>query len=838
MKDKCLDTIFKLLNSAKNTESINSVMYLLTEVFTERIDDAIAIFNKIIERDDIKPQVYSTIGTGLLKQLKVLTELNPEFVDSIYKNYFGYICSDEEGLTTKEPNAKYKMLFDDYFIYQVTQDYLNVRELGGVKILIGCINFDNYKRYIKSSNPELKDETIEQALNRVTSLPFKLQENGVCFYEDMSDIWDKYSPGYDDLLDNLFKYIDTYIETNGAAEIIDLFKSKKMVGQIWLRFIDFMLKNKDKYLEELTDLAVKQTSLKFSLTLFKKMGIVLGEIVQYFNEEQKNYLEKELYELFDGKRKIIDFPPEAVQLRARRYIDLLGENLILPKTKTIYKKDEREGKEPHKIFSEESVKVEFKSCLVDYDTLRYGDLKNDVQIEFAKHLKTLKKFYYDNLNNKPEDAAIQNVISEIKDTVEIYDKQKESLTEPLRNDYYIDLSLVLTKICSNLLHLGEDDKMYIKFLFLEFLKVDINSIEDYSDADTLFYLNNPTPKSNIAQAIVLFLQSEKDQELYGRLLQLVKIQDSSLVLFDILSGLFPKGEVFKDTEDNWNLLTLLTENINENYKDYNELKTALYYYVLYAALFKPDKSKEIIERLECSGDQDVYFKNSIYNVLCYYFDHRYVTIDWIKERQEKLINTYNPQIYEKILHLIGTEIVYNKDIVKTILSNILKQENFLNSLEQNKECLNLFLNQLTYNDNNSAAIKEFLPDLSMIVKIVHTQESDEGKFEHLIKQIVELLVLIDSSESSDISIMFDILIDFLNKSNANQNNYDLYFCLDNIIDFLQKISENDKILIIKEDDNLLKKYAYIINKITLFSWNTKCMNFIWNLNVNNKLQTN
>lgn len=87
MKDKCLDTIFKLLNSAKNTESINSVMYLLTEVFTERIDDAIAIFNKIIERDDIKPQVYSTIGTGLLKQLKVLTELNPEFVDSIYKNY-------------------------------------------------------------------------------------------------------------------------------------------------------------------------------------------------------------------------------------------------------------------------------------------------------------------------------------------------------------------------------------------------------------------------------------------------------------------------------------------------------------------------------------------------------------------------------------------------------------------------------------------------------------------------------------------------------------------------------------------------------------------------------
>lgn len=105
MKDKCLDTIFKLLNSAKNTESINSVMYLLTEVFTERIDDAIAIFNKIIERDDIKPQVYSTIGTGLLKQLKVLTELNPEFVDSIYKNYFGYICSDEEGLTTKEPNA-------------------------------------------------------------------------------------------------------------------------------------------------------------------------------------------------------------------------------------------------------------------------------------------------------------------------------------------------------------------------------------------------------------------------------------------------------------------------------------------------------------------------------------------------------------------------------------------------------------------------------------------------------------------------------------------------------------------------------------------------------------
>lgn len=830
MKNKCLDTIFKLLNSAKSTESLNSVMFLLSDVFTERIDDAISIFDKIIESDEITSQIYSFIGTNMFHQFKDLLELRPEFIDSIYKNYFGYIRSNGNGIIIEEPNDKYKQLFDEYFIYHVTTNYLEVRKLEGIKVLIGCINFDNYKKHIKSSKSELKDERIEQALNRVTSLPFKFQKNGICFYEDMSDLWDNFSPGYDTLLDNLFKYIDKYIETNGDGEIIELFKSEKMVGQIWLRFIDFMLKNKDKYLEELTDLAVKQTSLKFSLTLFKKMGIVLGEIVQYFNEEQKRYLEKELYELFDGKRKIWHFSPEAVQLRTRRYIDLLGENLILPETKAIYQKDEREGKEPHKIFSEESVKVEFKSCSVDYDTFRYGDLKDDVQIEFAKHLKTLKKFYYDNLNNKPEDAAIQNVLSEIKDTVEIYDKQKESLTEPLKNDYYIDLSLVLTKICSNLLHVGEDDKNYIKFLFLELLKVDINSVEDYSDVDTLFYLNNPTPKSKIAQAIVLFLQSEKDQELYGCLLQLVKIQDSSLVLFDILSGLFPKGEVFKNTEENWNLLTLLTENIIENYKDYNELKTALYYYVLYAALFKPDKSKEIIERLECSGEPDVYFKNSIYNVLYYYFDHRYVAIDWIKERQEKLINTYNPQIYEKILHLIGTEMVYSKDIVKTILSNILIQENFLSSLEQNKECLKVFLNQLTYKDNNHNVIKEFLPVLSTLVKLVLKQETDEGNFRRLVNKIIELLILIEPCESSEILIMFEILIDFLNKSDVNPNNYDLYLRLNKVIDFLQKMSEKDKFSIIKNDDNLLIRYGEIINKITLFSWHTKCMNFIWNLN--------
>lgn len=830
MKDKCLDTIFKLLNSAKNTESLNSIMYLLPDVFTERIDDSIAIFDKITANNDIKPQVYSFIGSNLLKQFRVLTELRPKFADSIYKKYFGYIRSNKNGIIIEEPNDKYRQLFDEYFIYHVTANYLEVRKLEGIKVLIGCINFDNYKKHIKSSNSDLKDEKIEQALNRVTSLPFKFQENGVCFYEDMSDLWENFSPGYDTLLDNLFKYIDKYIETIGDGEIIELFKSEKMVGQIWLRFIDFMLKNKDKYLEELTDLAVKQTSLKFSLTLFKKIGIVLGEIVQYFNEEQKIYLEKELYELFDGKRKIIDFPPEAIQLRARRYIDLLGEKLILPETKAIYKKDEREGKEPHKIFTEDSVKIDFNSIPADYDTFRYGNLKNEVQIDFAKHLKTLKKFYYDNLNNKPEDTAIQNVLSEIKDTVEIYNKQKESLPEPLENDYYIDLSLVLTKICSNLLHVSEDDKNYIKFLFLELLKVDINSVEDFSDVDTIFYLNNPTPKSKIAQAIVLFLQSEKDQELYGCLLQLVKIRDSSLVLFDILSGLFPKGEVFKNTEDNWNLLTLLTENIVENYKDFSELKTALYYYILYAALFKPDKSKKIIERLERSGEPDVYFKNSIYDVLYYYFDPRYTTIDWIKERQEKFINTYNPHIYEKILHLIGTEMIYSKDIIKTILSNILKQEKILNSLDQNKECLNLFLNQLTYNDNNHNVIKEFLPFLSTLVKLVLKQETDEGNFRHFVNKIVELLILIEPSESSEIVIMFEILIDFLNNSDVNPNNYDLYLHLDKIIDFMQKMSEKDKFSIIKNDDNLLIKYGEIINKITLFSWHTKCMNFIWNLN--------
>lgn len=830
MKNKCLDTIFKLLSSVEDTESLNNVMCLLPKVFIERIDDSIEIFNMLIETDDIKPQMYSFIGTNLLKEIKILAECKPEFVDSIYKNYFGYIRSNENGIIIEEPNDKYKLLFNEYFIYKVTSDYLEVRKLEGIKVLIGCINFDNYKKHIKSSDPDLKDETIEQALNRVTSLPFKFKKNGICFYEDMSDIWDKFSPGYDTLFDNLFKYIDTYIETNGEEEIIELFKSEKMVGQIWLRFIDFMLKNKEKYLKELTDLAVKQTSLKFSLTLFKKIGIVLSEVIQYLNEEQKIYLEKELYELFENKRDILDFSPDSLQLRVRRYIDMLGENLILPETKAIYEKDKSEGKEPHKIFTEEAVKVEFKSCSVDYDTFRYGDLKDDVQISFAKHLKTLKKFYYENLNNKPESGTIQNVLSEIKDAVKIYDKQKESLPEPLKNDYYIDLSLVLTKICRNLLNVSEDDKKYIKSLFIEFLEVDKTSIQDFSDVDTVFYLNNPTPKSEIAQAIVLFLQGETDQELYELLTELVKIQNNSSVLFNILSGLFPKGEVFKNTEDNWQLLTLLTGNVVEHYQDYNELKTALYYYVLYAAIFEPDKSKEIIERLECSVDPDVYFKNSIYNVLYYYFYHRYVAIDWIKERQEKLVNTYNPEIYEKILHLIGTEMVYSKDIVKTILSNILIQENFLSSLEQNKECLNVFLNQLTFNDNNRNFIKEFLPDLSTIVKLVHKQESDVGNLGHLVNQILELLVFIEPGENSDISIMFEILIDFLNKSDVNPNNYDLYLRLDNIIDFLQKISEQDKFSVIKNDDNLLMQYGEIINKITLFSWNTKCMNFVWNLN--------
>lgn len=108
---------------------------------------------------------------------------------------------------------------------------------------------------------------------------------------------------------------------------------------------------------------------------------------------------------------IPDWQTDHVKLIARRYINLIGENLLLQSTRDIYLKDKSKGKEPHKALLEDTVKVDSESCISDYDTFRYGELEDSsIQKDFAKKIKQLREFYYNNLNNSPSNEAIKETI--------------------------------------------------------------------------------------------------------------------------------------------------------------------------------------------------------------------------------------------------------------------------------------------------------------------------------------------------------------------------------------------------------------------------------------------
>lgn len=835
MKNKCLDTIFRLLKSYEDIDTLNGTMYLLPEVFLQRPEESISIFYQLINNEEIAPQVCSYIGSNLVKIVEKLSIINPEFVENIYKNYFGYIRINNSEHTITNKNYQYMKFFDDYLIVQSVKNYLKIRGIDGLKIIIGCINFYNYQNYIKKySNPDIEEKTIDQTLNRVKGNSFIYENTEVFFFEDMTEIWDSIDYGFEGLIDILFKYIKENINEI-SSEVVQLFKSEKMVAQLWLRFIDLMLETPDRYLDTLSNLAVGQTSLKFSSTLYKKIGNIIDKIILMLDETQRKDLELDLLKLYTNEKSIPDWQTKQVKLRARRYIDLIGENLLLQSTRDIYLKDKSEGKEPHKILLEDTVKVDFESCISDYDTFRYGELEDSsIQKDFAKKIKQLREFYYNNLNDSPSNEAIKETIPIISEAEIIFRDHELEISEILKKDYMQNLSLAITKICSNIKDLSDKEKNLIKALIFQILETESDPKEDPIDADTMYYLNATNTKAQIAQALTLFLRQQNDENLYDKLINLAQNKTDSSIIYNILLGLFPKGKFFINTENNWNILNTLVMNIESNYYEYQEIQTATYYYSLYAACFDAEKSECIIKKLEEIDTQKNFLKHPIYNVLYYYFDEDYIRINWINERVKQTIKTYDPAVYKKILNLLSQNINQFLETITIIIDNILLEKNFLLNEKENKECLQLFINQLDYRDYNEETIKNCLPLLEKIITTTVAVKDSNELYNNIINHVLEIILKLNNIKNEEIKHILSIIISSLDKipnSGIPQNDiYNIYKQKENIVLILEKINENTELqTIIKDTPNLFEYYCYIINKIALFSDNPKCMNFIWNL---------
>ena len=191
-------------------------------------------------------------------------------------------------------------------------------------------------------------------------------------------------------------------------------------------------------------------------------------------------------------------------------------------------------------------------------------------------------------------------------------------------------------------------------------------------------------------------------------------------------------------------------------------------------------------------------------------------------------------MYKKILNLLSHNINQFLETITIIIDNILLEKNFLLNEKENKECLQLFINQLDYRDYNEETIKNCLPLLEKIITTTVAVKDSNESYNNIINQVLEIILKLNNINNEEIKHILSIIISSLDKipnSGIPQNDfYNIYKQKENIVLILEKINENTKLqTIIKDTPNLFEYYCYIINKIALFSDNPKCMNFIWNL---------
>ena len=549
-KNLTQETIFELIKTASTSEDKNTIFPIIPDLFTKNIDLSIKIFQKILNDNDIKPNVRFIIGTGILKNIDNILEIKPTFVEEIYTKYYGFINFESNKYSLN--NDIYKDFFDNYLISQTIPKYLKIRGIKGLEVIIGCINATIYRSHIdRYFEKSLKEKSFAQKIQKVKSLPFYYRNRCTNFIEDLSYIWDRKDEYQKAPIDYVFEYISVNIKDLNN-EIIDIFKNKMMCGIFWQRFIDYMLNDIELYKQDLINLAIYQNSLKVSSSLYQKIGIIQERIYKYLSEKQKIDLEDSILDIktFHNNEK---YSQEYLQNVIEYFISIIGENIKTDNAKQIYNNIQQHKKE----LECQNQKNNLLTPSEKYITLQYGPNLDDFQIEILSKTQEIRNFYLHNLNNTPTYETSIFALNKISQILSNIQNNINKLNDNVEKSVLKDISNAVVKI-SNCSEIYKTEYKYILKDFIEQLLSYKMSSFNYYDASTIDYYNSITTQNQMAQAILLYLRKESDIDLRRKIIQLAKTEDDASILFYILQGLFPKQQVFDNKEESWDLLNIIT----------------------------------------------------------------------------------------------------------------------------------------------------------------------------------------------------------------------------------------------------------------------------------------